>query len=68
MDLQSSCVHFDVYKWTYVTGGNLFISKIVDQNMIDDENKKKQEAFKVIGGDILRENKNINKRLRWGHI
>ena len=36
----------------------------IDQNMIDDENAKKQKTFKVIGGDILREKKNTNKRLR----
>ena len=36
--------------------------------MIDDENKKIQKTFKVIGGDILRERKNTNKRLRWGNI
>ena len=40
----------------------------IDQNMIDDENKKIQKTFKVIGGDIFREKKNTNKRLRWGHI
>ena len=33
----------------------------IDQNMIDDENKKIQKTFKVIGGDILREKKTQTK-------
>ena len=36
----------------------------IDQNMIDDENKKIQKTFKVIGGDILREKKKHKQKTK----
>ena len=33
----------------------------IDQNMIDDENKKNQKSFKVLDRDILREKKTQTK-------